>query len=849
MLGWINDCVEKLVISKFGLDAWHSIKEKAGCKVPDGGFYKLDVYTDKSTVDLVVAATEVSGLSTEVVLETFGAFFVEYVRDEGYENLLLCQGSNLKDFMANINAMHQHLQDTFPKKMIMPQFWVEDDESGDGSLVLHYNSKRGSLLAAVAKGVVVQIASSQFGYDIEMKRLRTQGEDGADFTSWRITTVDPKDMWKLAMKEQLKAEVKSTPKSTKCPFTGMTFNVPSGTSRSCPYGDANPSRKRTRTAASDPTIQQSAQIAPSINPVGQVEEGMSDQESHMDPETHMLSKASAVTPSCASGDEVSCVANAGGIGLSPKMTKSVFPYHVMVDADFRIAQVGKKLPTVLGAEEGDLIGRDLEDVFLLTKPGGVKWNWKWLELLEGQAFEVEPKDAYCSSEALYTFKTTVIHLDAPCMAMLVMTPEAHNLQDLRDMKLTFSDLPLHGDHRESIFLREHLSSQMNSALKLEKLSRSLEMEKTLLESMLPTHAAEGLRRGETVEPMLHDKTTFFFSDIVGFTKICNQLYPWEVIEMLNRLYCVMDFLAGTFNLYKVETIGDAYVCASGLPTPDKEHARNVANFAIAVSHCTKQVLSPADGSPIQLRIGVHTGACASGVVGSTNPRYCVFGDTVNTTARHESSGSPGKVHCSATTQSELESKFQDSFTLKKRGLVKMKGKGYLTTYWLEAHKNNSCINRAGLAKLDKQISDLLERTNFKTIRTMSLSDSNGNLIERQAPPELKTHLSYEEMKSVGFLNNSFRAKERHRMKSVGTLNVDWGNAAMGNGKKKQSRCGTSLLDAVDRCSAASVSRKPKRRLSMVEEIPPALLGSLSADASCLLGSLSSFEQAAKSCDH
>lgn len=197
MLGWINDCVEKLVISKFGVDTWHTIKDEAGCTVADGGFYKLDVYPDKSTVDLVMAATEVSGLSAEAVLETFGAFFVQYVKDEGYENLLACQGSNLKDFMANINAMHQHLQNTFPKKMTMPQFLVEDDESGDGSLLLHYHSKRGSLLAPLAKGVVVEIASSQFGYDIDMERLRTQGEDGADFTRYdcvgdaRCMTYDP----------------------------------------------------------------------------------------------------------------------------------------------------------------------------------------------------------------------------------------------------------------------------------------------------------------------------------------------------------------------------------------------------------------------------------------------------------------------------------------------------------------------------------------------------------------------------------------------------------------------------------------------------------------------------------
>ena len=107
----------------------------------------------------------------------------------------------------------------------------------------------------------------------------------------------------------------------------------------------------------------------------------------------------------------------------------------------------------------------------------------------------------------------------------------------------------------------------------------------------------------------------FFSDIVGFTDICNEIYPWEVIAMLNRLYLLMDILAKHFQLFKVETIGDAYVCCSGLPHSDIQHARRVANFAIAVQHFSKLVLSPVDHKPIRLRIGIHTGSCASGVVG------------------------------------------------------------------------------------------------------------------------------------------------------------------------------------------------------------------------------------------
>ena len=162
----------------------------------------------------------------------------------------------------------------------------------------------------------------------------------------------------------------------------------------------------------------------------------------------------------------------------------------------------------------------------------------------------------------------------------------------------------------------------------------------------------------------------FFSDVAGFTNMCDQLFPWEIIGVLNRLYCVMDYLAEKFGLYKVsyvcfwtpharcylkftrqtrwnessfayplvrckhtthtthtqiETIGDAYVCAAGLPLDDPRHAQNVATFALAVSHAARHVLSPVTGEPLKLRVGIHTGSCASGIVGVKNPRYCVFG--------------------------------------------------------------------------------------------------------------------------------------------------------------------------------------------------------------------------------
>ena len=114
MFGWINDCTESLVCTKFGEEAWHKIKEKAGCTVEDGGFLRYQYYQDSETVDLVVAASEVLNISVDDVLFAFGDYFVGYVKDNGYANVLECLGRNLRDWLSNLNSLHDHLQASYP---------------------------------------------------------------------------------------------------------------------------------------------------------------------------------------------------------------------------------------------------------------------------------------------------------------------------------------------------------------------------------------------------------------------------------------------------------------------------------------------------------------------------------------------------------------------------------------------------------------------------------------------------------------------------------------------------------------------------------------------------------------
>ncbi|KAG7344816.1 adenylate and guanylate cyclase catalytic domain containing protein [Nitzschia inconspicua] len=711
MLGWINDCMEKLVLHKFDLATWHAIKDKAGLgHFKDGGFLKLESYPLKTTTDLVQAASDLSGLTVPQVYEAFGEFFVPYIIDEGYHNLLCCQGSTLRDWMSNINAIHQHLQNTFPKSMTMPEFWCETNR--DGSLRLFYFSSRGSFLAPLAVGLVREVARFQFELDIIMTQVTTQGLDGSRFTSWIVETRDPQDMHKLTTKVGGNINVQNDPTKfavpLKCPMTGMEIDlndVPGmvvtkrrvslrSVSSESTKEDNGPTR-------SDMVLQDSPR--PGQCPYHQAQEEhdrmstcSSFQSEHVKTDHRNLAFGRSTTTAPTGDMERG--------GLSSSAVKTIFPYHVLIDSEFCIRQVGKELPKVLGASENKLCESEIDDIFEFVKPKPAKWTRSWLRKLQDQEFVLQ-----CTLQSMpndIVFKGTWMPSAGPSGvvdALLLLCPDAKNLDELRQMNLTLSDLPAHGAYRDAVFLREHLSRQMNNALQMEKLSKRLQTEKMLLESLLPIHAAEELRRGQEVKPMIHDSVTMFFSDIVGFTNICREISPCQVIDMLNELYGIMDFLAAKFHLFKVETIGDAYVCASGLPSSDENHAINVANFAIAVQHCCRKVVSPVDKQPIQLRIGIHSGEAASGIVGVTNPRYCVFGDTVNTTARHESTGEPGRVHCSRSTMMELKLKASSQFKISARGMVEMKGKGSVLTYWIDSTDKNEYTSTNALVELEGEI--------------------------------------------------------------------------------------------------------------------------------------------------
>jgi class 3 adenylate cyclase len=246
----------------------------------------------------------------------------------------------------------------------------------------------------------------------------------------------------------------------------------------------------------------------------------------------------------------------------------------------------------------------------------------------------------------------------------------------------------------------------------------LEAERTFLQGMFPKHVLDYVSFQKTLPnkndlaydiiPHLHrasslatrhDQITVLFADIVGFTPMCTSNEPSTVMYFLNDIFSRFDTLLDVYGVYKVETIGDCYVVAGGLVTKDTNgithvrqntdalNALKIVQFAKAMLKECRNVKMPGTEKPVSIRIGIHTGPVMSGIVGNRMPRFCLFGDTINTAARMESVAQPGSI-C-ATECTRLLASDEDWIHT---GCIDVKGKGVMQTYGLNKflnHEDNS----------------------------------------------------------------------------------------------------------------------------------------------------------------
>jgi guanylate cyclase len=199
----------------------------------------------------------------------------------------------------------------------------------------------------------------------------------------------------------------------------------------------------------------------------------------------------------------------------------------------------------------------------------------------------------------------------------------------------------------------------------------------LLHNILPASVAERLKAGEVSIADDITDVSVLFADIVAFTPMSATLEAPEVVGILNDVFMAFDALVDDLGLEKIKTVGDEYMVAAGLPEPRPDHADALATLALAMRDLVAS--SEFRGHRIELRIGISSGPVVAGVIGTHKFSYDLWGSTVNTASRMESTGMPGRIQISGATCALIA----DGFHCEPRGVIAVKGLPDMETWFLE----------------------------------------------------------------------------------------------------------------------------------------------------------------------
>ncbi|XP_058821896.1 guanylate cyclase soluble subunit beta-1 isoform X3 [Topomyia yanbarensis] len=676
MYGFVNYALELLVLKNFGLNTWDEIKKKAQVNM-EGQFLVRQIYEDDITYNLIEAAVDILNIPAGDILELFGKTFFEFCQDSGYDKILQVLGATPRDFLQNLDALHDHLGTLYPG-MRAPSFRCTET---DGQLVLHYYSERPGLEHIVI-GIVKAVASKLHGVDVECKIIRRKGDP--------IEVAAPKaeDKAKPVFLPVAKVD-KPVPVNTSAEFAvpelanlGLCKRIlMSKTNQQPPAVKTKPGSS---SSSSSRHVERSDHFQFLITEIsGPKTPTRRSEEKEQQTDFQLVAKEPIISPT------TFCKA---------------FPFHLMFNRDLIIVQAGRSVSRVI--PKISETNCPLMTIFEAVRPhlqlsfGNILAHINTIYVLKTKA------GVMSISERYLRLKGQMMYIPESDLILFQCYPSVMNLDDLTKKGLHISDIPLHDASRDLVLLSEKFEAEYKLTTNLEILTDRLqqtyrdldgEKQKTdrLLYSVLPKTVANELRHQRPVPPKRYDSVTLMFSGVVGFGQYCAANTDAEgamkIVKMLNELYTIFDELTDSksnSNIYKVETVGDKYMAVSGLPDECENHAKCIARLALDMMDMARNVKMGSES--LKITIGIHSGEVVTGVIGNRMPRYCLFGNTVNLTSRTETTGVHGRINISETTYKLLcEPVNQDpSFQLEYRGPVVMKGKPEPMDCWFLNRKKS-----------------------------------------------------------------------------------------------------------------------------------------------------------------
>lgn len=230
---------------------------------------------------------------------------------------------------------------------------------------------------------------------------------------------------------------------------------------------------------------------------------------------------------------------------------------------------------------------------------------------------------------------------------------------------------------ELLYYEGTVSDITERKLAQEALKVQQEQSEKLLLNILPKPIAERLKAEQSTIADSFADVSVLFADIVGFTELSARMSPTELVKRLNVIFSHFDQLAEKYGVEKIKTIGDAYMVVGGLPMPRDDHAEAIAQMALGMQAKIAKLCADT-GEKLAIRVGINSGPVVAGVIGVSKFTYDLWGDTVNVAARMEATGFAGRIQVTDVTYELLK----DKYLLERRGVIQVKGKGNMMTYWL-----------------------------------------------------------------------------------------------------------------------------------------------------------------------
>ena len=244
---------------------------------------------------------------------------------------------------------------------------------------------------------------------------------------------------------------------------------------------------------------------------------------------------------------------------------------------------------------------------------------------------------------------------------------------------------------------DQIAGVVHTSSLLEQVSTERDRSDRLLLNILPRHVADELKTSGSVRPARHEHVTILFTDFVGFTKVARTVRPEELIEELDRIFLQFDLISERNGIEKLKTIGDAYMCAGGLPVASPTHAVDACLAALEIREFmeeTRRIKREITKEDFwQIRIGIHSGPVVAGVIGKNRFAYDIWGDSVNVASRMEAGGAPGEINISRETRDLVEPFFECEY----RGVVAIKNRGEVEMYFLRRIRQE--LSRGGTGRV------------------------------------------------------------------------------------------------------------------------------------------------------